>query len=85
MVLKYVVSRKGIVFDAIAFYQYHEMGDPNDPGYPSGWNGMPGIVIEREHGEDIHLLYHSSKDRNKEYELLLEQVEQQTKNNKEEM
>lgn len=77
MILKYVVSSKGIVFDAIAFYQYHEMGNPNDPGYPSDWNGMPGIVIEREHGEDIHLLYHSSKDRNKEYELLLEQVKQQ--------
>lgn len=79
MILKYSISRSGVVLDAISINKYHEMGNPDDPFYPSeGWEGMPGIRIERKYGKECRLVYNTVEDRDKEYESLLRQIYDQS-------
>lgn len=72
MVLEY---EDGIVMDAIGVSKFHEMGDPDDPFYPhDGWDGMPGIRIERKEGKEVKLLFNTSEERNNVYNDLINQI-----------
>lgn len=71
MILKY---DDGVVIDAIGVHKYFELGDPDLYPIPDDFEGMHGIVIEREKGDEIRRVYKSKEERDKKYQELIDQI-----------
>jgi len=78
------INDSGICTDVIGIHKGIAWGDAVDAfDVPDDFNGLPMIVIEREKGKDINLIFNDSKERNRAFDKLVERMKEKESNSTE--